>query len=81
MRVVNLAECRELLVVLDALRAQVLSGSLTGIGLCTHDRAGHEVIMLAGSYLADPDSTLQIAMKLAWQAEAIEAQPLLIAAH
>ena len=66
MQVVDLAECRELLKVLDSLRAQVLSGNLMGVSVCTKDRADNEIVTFAGSYLSDPESALRVAMKVSW---------------
>ena len=77
MRVVNLVECRELLIALDNLRTQVLSGGLVGVGLFTSDHWGNEIVTFAGTYLSKPESALKIAMKVSWEltrrADAIEA--------
>lgn len=67
MTVTSLTQCRELLALLDGLRAQVLSGQCDGVGLCIKRQDGSESVVCAGSYKSDPQSAAKAAMRASWE--------------
>jgi hypothetical protein len=66
MKVVNLIECREMLVAWDEVRLQIVRGEIQGLAICAKGWDGFERVTFAGAYYSDPQSALKMAMRVSW---------------
>ena len=67
MKVVQLADCRELLDAWNEVRTLIVRGETKGLALCLKQWDDDERIMLAGDYRSDPRGGLKAAMRMSWE--------------